>query len=221
MEPQKPFRQVDPVFLKSIAKGDVRTPSLYYHPNPLVRNFFWRRLRMIDAHMNSLGIYSGRCLDFGGGSGVFLPTLSHRFTHVTCIDVEATDAQKVCQQYGLANVTLTEADIRNVDYSAAPFDAIVAADVLEHFYHLEEPVEAIRNWLSPQGYLFTSLPTENWLYLILRKLFGIKKPEDHYHKAVEVESFLQHTGFRALHRTHLPFIIPFASLFIVTTWKYK
>ena len=176
---------------------------------------------MIDTHMSRLSINNGRCLDFGGGSGVFLPTLSQRFTHVTCIDIESSDAEKVCYKYGLNNVTVIEEDIRKVDYSTSKFDAIVAADVLEHFFHLEEPVETIRAWLSPEGYLFTSLPTENWVYVILRKFFGFEKPEDHYHKAAEVELFLQRSGFRAVRRTYLPFIIPFASLFIITAWKFR
>ena len=216
-----PFIQVKANFLKAIASGNIHIPSLYYHPNLILRESFWLRLRAINYQMSQLGLKGGHCLDFGGGSGVFLPTLARRFTRVTCIDLDTTEAEALVEGYQLLNVNIVRADISAVNYSATPFEVIVAADVLEHFQELDIPISVIRQWLSPNGYLFTSLPTENWFYVLLRKLFGIEKPKDHYLKSVEVESYLKRSGFVAVKRIYLPLFIPFASLFLVTAWRIQ
>ena len=140
---------------------------------------------------------------------------------MTCIDLDTTEAEALVEGYQLLNVNIVRADISAVNYSATPFEVIVAADVLEHFQELDIPISVIRQWLSPNGYLFTSLPTENWFYVLLRKLFGIEKPKDHYHKSVEVESYLKRSGFVAVKRIYLPLFIPFASLFLVTAWRIE
>jgi hypothetical protein len=67
--------------------------------------------------------------------------------------------------------------------------------------------------------LVTSLPSESWIYVLLRRVFGIEKPADHYFTGAEVEATLTRVGFRALRRRHLPLEIPGTSLFLVTAWR--
>jgi SAM-dependent methyltransferase len=214
-----PFRKIAPDFLRSIAQGNIHTPSLYYSPNPLAREGFWLRLRMINRMMNRLGAAGGRCLDFGGGGGVFLPTLAARFREVVCIDLDAREARQIAAHFGIANATIDETDIGRADYSAEPFDAVVAADVLEHFRDLAPPVRAIRDWMKPGALLFTSLPTENWAYVLVRRLGGLEKPADHYHDARGVEAYLERSGFVPARRSFLPFGVPLAPLFHITAWR--
>lgn len=214
------FKYVDHQFLKIIAKDNDRTPSLYYSGNRFLRNFFWKRLVVVYSHLTQLfpqGGYSA--LDFGGGSGVMLPSLSSKFSKVICLDLETHDAVQVCNKYNLANVEVKMVDIRDIDYSQVKFQCIIAADVLEHFSSLEEPVEAIYSWLANDGYLFTSLPTENWLYVLLRKIFNMEKPWDHYHTAKDVEKFLCEYGFYPVKRSYLP--LPWLTLFNITAWAKK
>ncbi len=217
--PSTPFVPVDPAFLRRIASGSSDTPSLYHHPNPILRAAFWTRLRAINAMMDRVGVpAAGRCLDFGGGGGVFLPTLAQRFAEVVCIDRDARDARKVVAEHRLTNVRLDETDILTTEYPQ-PFDAIVAADVLEHFPELGPPVERIAAWLAPNGHLFTSLPTESGLYALARQAFGVTKPADHYHTANEVEAFLASRGFRPRRRTHRPLPgVRFTAMFSITAW---
>jgi predicted TPR repeat methyltransferase len=211
------FTQVDPSFLRTIAGGNIRTPSLYYHPNFLLREGFWSRLRAINQQMDQVPLRLGHCLDFGGGSGVFLPTLAQRFQSVICVDVDPADAKAIVHQYQLNNVSIQQENALTATYPVAAFDAIVAADVLEHFADLKAPVTTIKQLLAKDGYLFTSLPTENWVYLLLRQLFGMEKPDDHYHTAAQVETYLAASGFRAVSRAYLP--VWFAPLFRVTSWR--
>lgn len=214
-----PFIPVDPAFLRRIASGSVVTPSLYYHPNPVLRRQFWGRLRTIHALMDTVGRRGGRCLDFGGGGGVFLPTLSRRFDEVVCVDRDVREARQVVAEYALSNVRVDEVDILSPDYAPGRFDAIVAADVLEHFPDLAPPVGRLADWLAADGHLFTSLPTETGLYAFARRVFGVQPPPDHYHTAAEVEAFLEASGFRAVRRTHRPLPVAAVAMFAITAWQ--
>lgn len=210
------FVYIDQALLKAIAHGSIKTPSLYYHPNALLRTAFWHRLRLIDALIQRHCASRGSCLDFGGGSGVFLPTLARRFKRAVLLDRDARDARMLVEKLALGNVEIWADDI----YASDPrgkFDAVIAADVLEHFQQLQRPIEYLGGCIARRGWLFTSLPTENWVYQMLRLPFGIKRPEDHYHTAREVETALSSMGFRPVERTFLPFRL--TPLFHITAWQ--
>ncbi|MBD2540499.1 methyltransferase domain-containing protein [Coleofasciculus sp. FACHB-SPT36] len=213
------FIEIPPDFLRSIAKGNERIPTLYYSQNVVVRNLFWLRLKIIYRLLVKYTSRRGICLDFGGGGGVFEPTLSALFSKVICIDLDTEEASKVVTHFCLDNVVLIRADITNAKNIEAPFNAIIAADVLEHFKELRPAVNALQKWLKDDGYLFTSLPTENFVYVLLRKLFKIEKPVDHYHTGYQVEAFLRRNGFRRVRRLFLPFILPITPLFIISVWQ--
>lgn len=213
------FVEIPRVFLARIATDSDRIPTLYYSQHSAVRRFFWMRLRLIYSLMRRAPGSSACCLDFGGGGGVFLPTLSDNFRKVVCIDLENDEAKKVVEKYQLANVELVRDDIATACLVDAPFDTIVAADVLEHFRDLSFPVNALRKWLAPHGILYTSLPSENYIYVFLRKIFGITKPWDHYHSAEEVEAFLANNGFRKIRQAFVPFHVKIFPLFYVSAWQ--
>lgn len=191
---------------------------LYVSGNTLLRRFFWLRLKFIFWEMRRRHNPAHKCLDFGGGSGVFLPTLSELFGRVTCVDLDTGEAEHVVREYGLSNVDLSRKDICGASLEDAPFDAIVAADVLEHFREIEPAADAIWDWLAADGFLYTSLPTENFVYAILRRVFGVTKPHDHYHTGYEVEAFLQRRGFVRVKRVFVPLYAQLFPLFIVSVW---
>lgn len=215
------FIQIPREFLAEIATGSERIPSLYYHKNWFIREFFWLRLRFVYRRLLKYADKRGKCLDFGGGSGVFLPTLAGLFTKVVCIDLEIEEAGKVVKNYDLRNVILVQKDIREAGFQEQEFDAIVAADVLEHFRDLRPAVSALHQWLKSDGYLFTSLPTENSFYHWLRKVFKIVKPEDHYHTGTEVETYLEENGFALVDKKYSPLIFNLFPLFIISSWQKK
>ncbi len=213
------FVQIPHEYLAAIADNSDRIPRLYYAGNPLLRRFFWQRLHSLNRLARRVTKADGNCLDFGGGSGVFLPTLAGYFKHVTLLDLEARQARQVAEHYNLQNITVVEDDAAKVDFADRPFDTAIAADVLEHFSDLELPVSRLHRWLKPGGILLTSLPTENWVYVLLRKIFGIEKPWDHYHTGYEVEARLAASGFVRVKTTCVPLRLPLAPLFLISAWR--
>src|SRR5688572_10416470 len=193
--------------------------DVYCSDQTLLREFFWFRLRLLTWLMRSVRPFPGECLDFGGGSGVFAASLATGFERVTLIDMNTDEATILVSRLGLSNVRLVKANITAFDFGADAFDAITAADVLEHFADLAPALAALRRWLKPSGVLFTSLPTENLWYRMLRVAFAKQKPHDHYHSAAEVERELSRAGFRKVAGLYHPLVIPAIPLFRISAWK--
>jgi protein-L-isoaspartate O-methyltransferase len=210
------FVTIPSKYLASIATDCERIPKLYFHGNPVLRRQFWLRLRVIHRMILEHAPAFGACLDFGGGGGVFAPTLAATFERVVLADLITTEARTLIADLGLNNVMVAEGDACVGTIAGAPFDVAVAADVLEHFREPDVPVRALLAALRPGGILVTSLPTENWLYRMLRLVFRVEKPDDHYHDAYEVEAAIAAAGFRRLATRGIP--LGMAPLFLVTCW---
>jgi len=149
----------------------------------------------------------------------FLPTLSKLFSNVVSIDLEITEDQKICLAFNLENVDLVSADILSNELSDAPFDAIISADVLEHFKNVKPAVKKLNKWLKTDGILVTSPPTENWAYVLLRLIFGVEKPFDHYHTGYEVERLLCENGFKRINRSKVPLYFNILPLYLISIWQ--
>lgn len=193
--------------------------DVYCAENALLREFFWARLWMLSLLIRRFSRPGDACLDFGGGSGIFMPSLASGFRSVDLIDLNTAQAEQMQAAYGLDNVRITRANIQEFDFGPGAFDAVVAADVLEHFQDLSLPVERIRHWLGARGTLYTSLPSENLAYRLLRVVFGKQKPHDHYHAAWEVERFLADNGFRKVYGIYHPLFLPLFPLFRISAWQ--
>lgn len=209
------FVEISPEYLRSIASDSDRIPKLYYHPLTIARKFFWLRLKQIHSLMLKHLVHRDSCLDFGCGSGTFLPTLSGLFRSVKGVDLELVEASKIVEHYALNNVRLVLAGGSAVEPDEQ-VDAIVAADVLEHFENLDEPLSTILRWLKNDGLLFTSLPTENLFTRLTRILGGYAKPADHYRSGEEVEKILIHRGFIQIDHKLVLFWFP---LYRLGVWR--
>lgn len=217
------MRYVQPpvALLKEISAVQNQDISLdvYCSDQALLRGFFWLRLRLLTALIRRMKPDRRACLDFGGGSGVFAATLSTGFRRVTLIDQNTEEARDLVRRLGIRNVDLVTANVFDHEFPPGSFDAVTAADVLEHFTDPREPIARIRRWMADDGMLFTSLPTENFCYRALRLVFRKKKPADHYHSAAEVEAMLRAGGFRKVMGLYHPLLLPVFPLFRISAWR--
>lgn len=213
------FIRVSQELLASTRAGEENAPTFYHNGPWLVRHFFWKRpVTVFKLALRNSGAL-GSCLDFGGGNGVMLPSLSTAFREVTLLDMQVASAREVARTHSLANVRFVESDALNFRSEGVEFDTVIAADVLEHIKDAPGAVKKIHELLKAEGVLVTSLPTENALYHFLRFIFRVEKPTDHYWRADEVEGIIRAAGFHRIERRCIPFGVPFLPLFSIAAWR--
>jgi predicted RNA methylase len=211
------IKKIDYQFLKDSYLGNYRTPDIYFHGNSLVRWLFWERLNVISKFIDkNKDMKKRRCIDFGGGNGVFLPTLSELFDEVILVDLEPTQAELVIEKYNLKNCKIIKGNIFEMEFDN--IDCIIAADVIEHFDNTQKILKKLKSFMNKDTYLISSLPTENWLYILLRKIFNQQKPIDHYFSSYEIENSFIKEDFVLVNDTSLPLTKPF-DLFSIKEWQ--
>ena len=177
--------------------------NIYVHPNPLARKIFWQRLQyafgLIEKHVSGDSIV----LDFGGGSGAFLPSLRSLFQHVAVVDRDVADAVNIAEHFGFTDIHFYQQDINSFEHNKK-FDLIVATDVLEHFRDMQEPFVFMERYLKQGGYLLLTLPSENLLYELGRILVSKSKPADHFHAARDLVQFYCSNGYRQIASLNVP-----------------
>ncbi len=149
----------------------------YAHKSKIVRWLFWKRLKTILE----LAEPAERVLDFGAGSGIFMPTLSKNFKEVYSLDLNTNSLEYVKNKYELENVKIVKGRGEKLPFKDEFFDIIFAADVLEHLKDSKKVQGEFKRVLKKNGWLIISGPTESSLYKLARKiLYKREIPPDHY-----------------------------------------
>lgn len=110
-----------------------------------------------------------RVLDLGcfcGGTGRYL---KRKFPGCQVIGIEMLEqaAKLAAEAYDQVHVgTLEQIDFAQAGLLPQSFDAIIAADVLEHMFHPWHALQRLRPLLAPGGELFVSLPNARNLKLL-------------------------------------------------------
>ena len=178
--------RIDPATLREMAglladadRDEMAIPS-YLHKNPALRWMAWRRVELVAQGIDQHLPEGGRALDFGCGSGVLFGQASARASRVYGADLVLDAAALWKQRQGLENVELLRPDEIPNRIAAHSLDLVIAAEVLEHVDLLAPVLTQFTELLRPQGVLLVSLPTENRLYRLGRRLAGF---HGHYHHA--------------------------------------
>jgi 2-polyprenyl-3-methyl-5-hydroxy-6-metoxy-1,4-benzoquinol methylase len=142
-------------------------------------------------------------MDFGCGTGVLFDELSRAAERVFGVDIVLEPARLLVDEWDLKQVTLMDPATAAEKIAGNSLDAIVAAEVLEHIDPLDDTLEFFRNWLKPAGKLLVSVPTENALYRLGRRVAGF---ENHYHEsnAEAIHRKILASGFRELSIARIP-----------------
>ena len=96
-------------------------------------------------------------LELGCGAGVPCTQLLAQQTHVTGVDISAT--QIALARQNVPTATLFQADMMTLTFPSASFDAVVAFYSLIHLPRIEQAVllERLAQWLRPGGRLLVNL----------------------------------------------------------------
>jgi 2-polyprenyl-3-methyl-5-hydroxy-6-metoxy-1,4-benzoquinol methylase len=182
-------------------RDEMAIPS-YLHANPLIRWLMWRRYEVIAELAGLDGC--GRALEFGCGTGLFLPTLAQSCAEVVAIDLFPQFARELVHRRRL------EERVRFVDDLEAiadgSLDLIVAADVMEHLDAPEATARRFHAKLRPGGVLLVSGPTESAVYKLGRVLAGFAGKGDYHHTNIDaLEQDIRRAGFALERSVRLPF----------------
>ncbi len=213
------IRKLDGLLSKNIPhisnddKDEMAIPS-YLHWNPLIRWLMWRRYEYITrlaGFSNSMS-----ALEFGCGTGVFLPELDSRCNKVYAIDIFPEFAKILSDELDL-NISFID-NLSEIPNNS--LDIIIAADVLEHIDSKEliEYLKIFSEKLKSSGRLIISGPTENIFYKIGRILAGFADKGDYHHTNINNLIDVISKYFDLQRTRHLPFRLP-PFLFKVSEFK--
>lgn len=178
---------IDLDFLKSIYLLDptlldeMALPS-YFHKNPLVR---WITSTRIKKALRFVEPKTGiHLLDFGCGSGILLLQLPQETCKSYGVDIELWPAEKMLKHHDREDIQLIHADHWAEAIPNNSLDYILATEVLEHIEDVSSILITFNAKNKIGGKLIVSLPTENSLYKLGRKIAGFS---GHYHQDQIVE----------------------------------
>lgn len=127
--------------------------------NPFMDEGIWRDIEENTIRLITKYISDGASiLDVGVGTGRILA----HFQNLKChgIDVSVDYLKRLKS----TNIELAMANLEDLPYHDALFDAVVCTDVLEHVLDLHKALAEIHRVLRPGGFLFVRVPYRENLY---------------------------------------------------------
>lgn len=118
-------------------------------------------------------------LEFGYGSGIFMPELSRCCNELSGVDIhEHFDAVTDMLHKQGVRATLRQGSASTIPFESGSFDAVVAVSVLELVDNIDATCDEIGRVLKSDGFLFVVTPGNTWvLDLGLRLLTGTSATE--------------------------------------------
>lgn len=158
---------------KNIQETSVADPLKFYYI-PVARTFYTARFS--DA-IRLLGGKTGKLLDVGCGSGIFLPELSRHCESLCACDFHP-NLNRTAEMLRAEKVTasLVPADARSLPFQAESFDAIVSMSVLEHIHDLDSAAAEFYRVLRPGGVAVIGVPVENLMTDTMLRLSYLSLP---------------------------------------------
>ena len=216
------MKRIPDAVLAEMARGlsdhdreEMAIPS-YRHPNPAMRWMAWRRVEVVARVLQRFARERdelGTIVDFGCGTGVLLEQSCGVAERVIGVDLQLGPARVLADLRNL-DVELMTPDQAYAEVQPKSVDVVLAAEVLEHVEPLPDTIDSLRRWLKPDGCMIVSLPTENRLYRLGRKLAGFA---GHYHhdNAESIDRALRQRGFVRRSRVRIPLPGPLAIYWVL------
>lgn len=197
---------IDLDLLRSMYKIDPQTldemafPSLF-HANPLVRWITSTRLKKALSLIKFQGDLN--LLDFGCGPAILLLQIPSDKGNLFGVDIELWPAERMVNHFKRNDIQLLHSKNWVDIVPDQILDYIVATEVLEHIGDVLPVLSNFRKKLKPGGKLIVSLPTENFIYQLGRKIAGFSG-DYHQEEIVEIEKVCQSEGFSLEKKISIP-----------------
>jgi 2-polyprenyl-3-methyl-5-hydroxy-6-metoxy-1,4-benzoquinol methylase len=135
--------------------------TLYSSSNYTRRRLHRKRLgwvtRAIEKH--SANVPGLSALEYGPGSGIYLPVLARNFAAVTAADVEHAYLSAIQPlSVKLQGLRLVEDDIQDSHFADDSFGLILCSEVLEHVPDPERSLKTLHRILRPGGIAIVTTP---------------------------------------------------------------
>jgi predicted TPR repeat methyltransferase len=193
--------------------AEMAIPS-YLHKNPLLRTMAWWRVELLAERMQraarAIGHKPLTILDYGCGSGVLFADALDVADEVIGVDLVLDAARLLVVRRGYQNVRLLGPGEAEQQIEEKSVDIILAGEVLEHVEPLGPALSLFRKWMrNAESRLLVTLPTENQLYRLGRRIAGF---QGHYHhaNAASITPEIERAGFSLVRRETIPLPGPLA-----------
>lgn len=200
--------------LSAEERAEMAVPS-YLHANPAMRWMAWRRLEVVEGRIARAlrARVDPLTLDFGCGTGVLFESVLARSSRLYGVDLVLGPARQLVAERKLSGVELLPPESLEGAIPPGSVDLVVAAEVLEHLAPLGLWLGRFRQVLRADGVLVVSLPTENALYRLGRRLAGFSG-QYHRSNAASIDGEIRASGFRRRYRCSIPAPGPLAIYWI-------
>lgn len=135
--------------------------ALYTSRNYTRRRLHQARLRWVSAAIaaHAAATSALRAMEYGPGSGIYLPVLGRHFAEVLAADVEQA---YLCGIQSLASrvpgLRLIVDDVQDSGFQANSFDLLLCSEVLEHVPRPDRALETLHRILRPGGIAVVTTP---------------------------------------------------------------
>jgi ubiquinone/menaquinone biosynthesis C-methylase UbiE len=197
-------------------------PRTYSSRNPLLRRYFWSRLRrMVQVARPT---WSQFIVDLGCGKGELIKIVAERRNTSEYVGIDiGTDLSRILKRerlHGLRNMQFIRADCNALPIRSDSLSLVFCASLLEHLRDIRPALSELERVMEADGEVVVGSPSENHLYQIARAVVGLTKPKDHYHQGEQVQALLASRFFNAK-SIGLPFSFLPSSLSLYRVLVYR
>jgi 2-polyprenyl-3-methyl-5-hydroxy-6-metoxy-1,4-benzoquinol methylase len=135
--------------------------TLYQSTNYTRRRLHQRRLAWVASSIEKHAVNAplNKAIEYGPGSGIYLPTLARNFNLVVAADVENAYLSGILPLVDqIAGLSLVVDDILDSKLQKESFGLVLCSEVLEHVKSPEDAIGTLYNILVPGGIAVVTTP---------------------------------------------------------------
>ncbi len=193
--------------------------NVYFSKNPILKFIF--RQRIIDAIRLAGDVSNKKIIDVGCGAGILSYNLAMNNGKVVGFDIHKGNLRKIRSIYNdYIYFYLINGNVIRIPFKSHSFDVLFALDVLEHIKDIDTVLAEIKRILKTGGLLVVSIPNENALYKLGRRIARFNAPS-HVSNADEL-IYRLNSNFNQVKKIGIPTsLIPNMDLFKIILYMNK